>query len=160
MALHQHLEPRLDLGLVGADIQTQFAQRLALSIADGARRLGLLGLRAGAEFAKHIERVARRISAEFGAGMIAGAHLPGRAMSRDGVLLILEDRVIAHAGEVIVGVVVLADVLDAETPMLVLARPSFGRPMRCRVGTALPVAARPVWPRTAILTGFDANAIE
>ena len=44
-------------------------------------------------------------------------------MAGDGILLVLEDGVIAHAGEVIVGVVVLAHVLEAEAPILVLAQP-------------------------------------
>src|SRR4051812_27633067 len=97
MALHQHFESCLDLSLIGSDIESKFAQRLALGIADGARRLGLLGLGAGAEFTKHVERIARGVGAELGSGMIAGAHLPGWAMSGDGVLLILENGVIAHA---------------------------------------------------------------
>ena len=91
MALHQHLEARLDLGLVGADFEAELIQRLALGVAHGARRLGLLGLRRrAAELAEHVERIARGVGAELGPGMIAGAHLPGRAMAGDGVLLVLQ----------------------------------------------------------------------
>jgi hypothetical protein len=92
--------------------------------------------------------------------MVAGAHLPGRAVSGDGVLLILQDGVVAHAGEIIVRVVVLAHVLETEAPMLVLARPGLGGAMRRRIAAALPIAARPIRTRPAILLGLDADAIE
>src|ERR1041384_7742108 len=71
-----------------------------------------------------------------------GAHLPGRAMTGHRVLLILHHGVFAHAGEVIVGMVVLADVLEAEAPVLVLPRTTLRRAMRRRVAAAFPLAAR------------------
>jgi hypothetical protein len=160
VALHQHLELRLDLGLVGADLQAKLVQGLALGVAHDARRLGLFGLGPRAELAEHVERIARGVGAKLGAGMIAGSHLPGRAMPGDRVLLVFQHGVVAHAGEVIVGVVVLAHVLQAEPPVLILALPALGRAMGRGIVAALPVAARHVGAPLAVLRRLDANAIE
>ena len=81
------------------------------------------------------------------------AHLPGRPVAGDGVLLVARDRIVAHAGEIIVGMVVLAHVLEAEAPVLVLAQrgPSApdASPRRRSPATGKPaLAARPaVLPR-------------
>src|SRR5262249_33447329 len=86
--------------------------------------------------------------------------LPGRAVSCYGVLLELGDRLIAHAGEVIVRMIVLAHVIEAEVPVFALAQPAFGSAVRCRAGAARPVAARAIGARPTLLTGLDPDAVE
>src|ERR1700704_23543 len=64
MALHQLLEARLDVGPLGVDLQAERVERLALGVAHGAPlglRPGLLLARAGAELAKHLERIVGRL---------------------------------------------------------------------------------------------------
>src|SRR5262245_43670863 len=99
-------------------------QRLALDVAHGARRLRLLLLLRApatgtAEFAEHTERILRAVSGVRARRAIAGPHLPGRAMAGDRILLVLRHGVVAHAGEEIVVVVVLAHVVETEPPVFV-----------------------------------------
>jgi hypothetical protein len=155
-----------DLDAVGAVLQAEFMQRLALGIANGTGlRLDPLGLRppiraAAAQLAKHIERVARTLWAEIGPPRaIAGPHLPGWTMAGDGVLLIFRNGILAHAGEVIVGVVVFAHVLETEPPILVLAQPSLGGAVRRLIAAALPVTRRAIRAQTAVLRGLDPDTI-
>src|SRR5437764_12792916 len=87
-------------------------------------------------------------------------HPTGRAMAGHGVLLVARDRVVAHAGEIVVGVIVLTHVLKTEAPVLAFAHPAF----RGAVGR-LAVAARPLASRhlpgwLALLLGLDPNTIE
>ena len=82
-------------------------------------------------------------------------------MTGEGVLLVLGDGVVVHAGEEIVGMVVLAHVGEAEPPVFILA---------CRVPWARDAAPAPCSPATrrpdavlaqpAILVGLDPDAVE
>ena len=63
-------------------------------------------------------------------------------MAGDGVLLVARDRVVAHAGEIIVGMIVLAHVLEAEAPVFALAQPPLRRAVRRLAGAARPLANR------------------
>ena len=76
------------------------------------------------------------------------------------ILLIARDRVLAHSGKVVVGAVVLAHVLQAETPVLVLTQPPLGRAMRRLAGAARPLARRHGAGRLALLLGLYPDAIE
>src|SRR5690242_3717188 len=130
VALHQLLEARLDLGALGVGLEPERMQRLALGIAHRAplRLLPSIGLaRPSAQLAEHAERIVGALVVEEPAGARpAGAlaahhaHLPGRPMTGDGVLLVARDRVLAHAGEEIVGMVVLAHMIETEAPVLAL----------------------------------------
>src|SRR5712691_1366340 len=131
VALHQCLEPGLDLLRGGIRLEAERVERLALGIAHRASLGATGGASAGgrSELLKHSERIIG--AAEFGTkagGMRAHrgpaavhAHLPGRAMPDDGLALIAGNVVGAHAGEKIVGVVVLADVVETEPPVFALA---------------------------------------
>ncbi len=129
VAFYQHLEPRLDIVLGGVCLKTQSVESLAFHIADRPRLgFGAVEARApaGIEFIEHIEwiggsedAVRPRFSA--GAGFAVHAHLPGRPMPGDGILLILRDRVVAHSGEEVVGLVVFAHMREAEPPILAFA---------------------------------------
>src|SRR5438105_580531 len=88
------------------------------------------------------------------------AHLPGRAMADGRVLLVAGDVVRAHAGEEIVGVVVLAHVVEAEAPVFVFALPSLGRAVGRGRRTARPLAAGRAGPQAAVLVGLDPYAVE
>src|SRR5690242_19791456 len=81
-------------------------------------------------------------------------------MAGHGVLLVTRDGVVAHAGEVVVGAVVLAHVLQAETPVLVLAQSPLRRAMRRLAGAAGPLAGRQRADRLALLVGLHPYAIE
>ena len=67
VALHQQLEARLDLGAVGALLEAELVQRLALGVAHGALRLDALRVRppvaAAAKLPEHVERVLRALRA-------------------------------------------------------------------------------------------------
>src|SRR5690349_20350273 len=168
--LHQLLEARLDLAALGVGLEPERMQRLALGIAHSAPlRLARIGLaRPPAELAEHAERIIGALVAEEApararlAGALAAdhAHLPGRAMAGDRVLLIARDRVVAHAGEKIVGVVVLAHMIEAEAPVLALFTTTLWRPVGSPVGAARPLAGRHGVAQPAVLVGLDANAVE
>src|SRR6185437_9485277 len=113
-------------------------KRLALGVADETLfRLGRIGSRprAAAELAEHAERIAGVIHAGVGAALglavdrTVHADLPGRPMSGQRILLVLRNRIVAHAGEKIVGLIVLARVRHAESPVFVLTQPALRRPM-------------------------------
>ena len=115
-------------------------QRLALGALAHGAALGLLAGVAGARpratrGEQGVERIVGRIVAvgeapaprRLGGALAAQhAHLPGRTMAGDGVLLIARDRVVAHAGEEVVGVIVLAHVIEAEPPVLALLAAPLG----------------------------------
>src|SRR5262249_9642384 len=138
-------------------------------IADGAA--GLLGstaLGTASEIPEHAERIA--VDAEVGTkpggvgarGRPAAvhAHLPGRTMADDRLALIAGDIIGTHAGEKIVGVVVLADVLEAEAPILGFAQPPLGRAVGGRRLTGRPFAGRALGAQPAVLVGPHPDAIE
>ncbi len=68
------------------------------------------------------------------------AHFPGRTVAGDVVLLVLRDRVVAHAGEEIVRIVVFAHVFEAELPILAGAQPALRRAVGGRRVALRPLA--------------------
>src|SRR4029077_11799143 len=135
---------------------------LALGIANSSRlRCWPLdaGARTGAQFAQHLERIARSIRVE-PVGAAIEAHPPGRSVAGHGILLVARDRVLAHAREVIIGMIVLAHVLEAEAPVLVLAQPPFGGAVRRLAVAAGPLANRHRPGRLALLLGLDPDPVE
>ena len=81
-------------------------------------------------------------------------------MAGNGVPLIARDRIIGHAGKIIVGIIVLAHVIDTETPIFPLTQPAFGRTMVRVLVTAGPFAGRAVGAHAPVGDGLDADAIE
>src|SRR5206468_1749350 len=88
------------------------------------------------------------------------AHLPGRTMADDRVLLVARDVVGGHPGEEIVGVVVLTHVIEAEAPVFVVAGAPLGRPIDRGAVAARPFTARVLGPQPAIPVGLDPDAVE
>src|SRR6202048_3589827 len=91
---------------------------------------------AAVEFAEHAERIGRALQIGLGAALALlgagiGAHLPGRTMAGQRILLVTRNRVRIHALEEIVGLVVFADMIETEVPVLLV------------VGSALGGAGRP-----------------
>src|SRR5208282_4531395 len=174
MPLHQYLEPSLDIGPLGAGFKAENIEGVTLRIENLAalgRRPFMTGT-AGAHLAEQRERVVGRPPA---GASVAGtapaisaaaadaadrAHFPGRTMAGHVVLLILRDRVVAHAGEEIVGIVVFADVLEAEPPIFAGAKPPLRRAVGRRRVTARPLAGRKLGAQPAVLVGFDPNPIK
>src|SRR6516165_167969 len=130
----QGLESGLDLRPARVLLQTQCMQGFASRIMHRSRLdpllLGALAARC-AELLPNVEWIgcveARHAFARRAA---AGPHFPGRSMTRDGVFLITRNRLVAHAGEKIIGTIVLADVIEAEAPVLVFLATPLGRAMR------------------------------
>ena len=99
--------------------------------------------------------------AAFGGAFAADrTHFPGRTVAGDRVLLIFRDRVVAHAGEEIVRIVVFAHVLEAELPILAGAQPAFRRAVRRRRGAVRPLASRKLRAAAAVLVGLDPDPIK
>src|ERR1700686_2053861 len=152
MALYQHLEPGLDIGPLGIGFKAEHVEGAALGIENLAtlrRRPRMAGLRAG--LAEHGERVRRfPLGGAKGAAGAPGsrtltadrAHFPGRTVAGDGFLLIKRHGIVGHAGEIIVGIVVFAHVLEAEPPILVGLQPALWRAMSRRRLAARPLAWR------------------
>src|SRR5580700_8695362 len=168
MALHQDLELGLDVGRAGVGFKSEGIEGLALGVAHRpAFRGGPLALgppRPRAQVAEHPERIGRAALAEPARVAVRLAavhpHLPGGAMAGDGLLLILGDRVVAHAGEEIVRLVVFAHVLEAEPPIFALAQPALGGAVRRAFAAARPVAARTAGPHAAVGAGLDPDTVE
>src|SRR5262249_21740660 len=112
--------------------------------------------------ARHVERVDRTaVGAEHARRSAAvESHFPGRPMPGHSVFLIARDRVLAHAGEVIVGGVVLAHVSETEAPVLVLARAALRGAVRRLQVAVRPLADRSLAARTAFLLGLDPDAVD
>jgi hypothetical protein len=85
-------------------------------------------------------------------------------MTGHGVLLIARHRVSVHAGKEVVGLVVLADVIEAEVPILIVLRAALGRTVRALVGTIRPFAGDRGLTHLLLLRArlvrLDANGIE
>src|SRR5580658_10151871 len=170
MALYQQLEPSLDIGPFGVGFKAEHVEGTALCIENLAtlrRRPRMAGLRAG--LTEHGERVrgfplggAKTAAGAPGRRALAAdrAHFPGRAVAGDGFLLILRDRIVAHAGKKIVGIVVFAHVLEAEPPILVGLQPTLRRAMSRRRLAARPLAGRQLGAQPAVLVGLDPDAIK
>ena len=94
-----------------------------------------------------------------------GAHLPGRTMAGQRILLVARDRIGIHALEEIVGLVVFADVIEAEVQILPRILPALGRAVRPLVLAARPFAHGGFFARLRLLlraqlVGLDANGVE
>src|SRR5437588_681648 len=162
VALHEFLEPRLDLARGRIDLQSQRIERLALGVAHRARlrrRTLHSRTRPSSELTHHLERIVRAVRVEPVYPAIE-AHLPSRAMAGDGILLIPRDCVLAHAGEIVVGMVVFAHMLEAEAPVFPLAQSPLWRAVRRLKIAAWPLAHRRLPTRPAILLGLDPDPIE
>src|SRR3984885_4075391 len=177
------LHQRLVFGLDGFErrigAEPHHLQRLTLGVEDlSGLDLGFAGSAAGTrppaaaavELGEHTERIGsgfevglRTALALLGAGV--GAHLPGRAVAGQRILLVARDRVGIHAGEEIVGLVVFADVVETEVPVLLVVGPALGRAVRALVLAFRPfahgggLARRRLLLRTQ-LVGLDADGVE
>src|SRR5262249_44425641 len=138
MPLHQRLEPSLDLLCGGIRLEPKRIERLALGITHppglwGPPPPAPRGASHSAEFPEKPEWIIR--TAELGTktrGMGARGrsspvhpHLPSRTVANHGFLLVAGNIFGAHAGEEIVGMVVLAHVFEAKPPIFTLAQPSL-----------------------------------
>src|SRR6266852_4302571 len=171
MAFHQFLESRLNFRAGRALLQPERMKRLALGVAHRPPlSLGARLCRTGtgvAELAQDIERVRRTHAllekpADPSLCALVAAdhpHAPGRQVPGERVLLKPRYRIIAHASEKIVGLVVFTDVTEAEAPVFVLAISTFRRPVARRLGAVRPVAARALGLQPAVLAGLDPDAI-
>ena len=86
-------------------------------------------------------------------------------MAGQRILLVARDGIGIHALEEIVGLVVFADVVETEVPVLARVLPALGRAVRSLVGAACPLAHGGFFIRTRLrlradLVGLDANGIE
>ena len=119
---------------VASAAEAHHLQRLALGVDHLAGfDLGLGALRArppaaaAVELAEHAERIGGAVEiprpplALLGAGV--GAHLPGRTMAGQRILLVARDGVGIHALEEIVVLVVFADVIETEVKVLLANSP-------------------------------------
>src|SRR5438309_2611085 len=169
VALHQGLESRLDVGRSGVRFKPEHAERLALRVADrAALRRRALETRpprpAGPDLAKYAERIhgaVLAIEARCGPGLAAvDPHFPGRPMPRNRILLISDDRIVAHPGEEIVRGVVLAHMVEAEPPIFAFTQPPLRSAMRRGRPATRPITGRRFHTRATIFVGLDADAIE
>src|SRR5439155_9196998 len=131
--------------------------------------LGLLRARlpasAAVQLGEHLEGIGSRVERALALGAGIGAHLPGRAMAGQRVLLVARDVFRIHALEEIIGLVVLADVIEAEVPVFARVRAALRRAVRALVLAARPLAHYRFFLRTRLrlraqLVRLDANGVE
>src|SRR5579871_1002669 len=151
VTFHQFLEARLDLRRRRRILQPEGVKGLALGIVDspppfsfgaGLRR----ALAGSAELPQDVERIRSALAfvkkpADLSLCPLFAAdcsHTPSRQMSRERVLLITRNRVVAHPGEEIVGLIVLAHVGETESPVLTLTVAPFRRAVACLLGAIRP----------------------
>src|SRR5438093_1257144 len=173
MAFHQHLETELDFRGGRSRVEPKRIERPALGVADDTALPPTQALAFGvgtvrAKMAKQVEGIVDVIEMRLEPRRMGPcrrttavhAHLPGRPVADNSLLLVTGDVVLAHAGEEIVGVVVLAHMTKAETPVFVLARAALRGAMgRGSVATG-PFAARVLGAQPTILVGLDPYAVE
>ena len=170
MLFHQRLEGGAHIRLSGIVLQTEIMQRLALGVADHAAfRLRRLGARPPAPtgLLEHVEGIIRAVEAGVARPPLhrlvdraVHADFPGRPMTVDRILLITRDRVVAHAGEEIVRLVILAHMREAEVPVFLFPLPALRRAMRGPGLASLPVAGRTIDALALLRIGLDPDAIE
>src|SRR5262245_794087 len=160
MPLHQFLEAHFHLLRSGSDLQPERVQGFPLGVADRSSFGARLLFRAQS-FAKQLERISVAESTHIRSNRsLAGSHLPGRTMSRKGILLVGHHRRIAHSGEKIVGLVVFAHVIEAKTPIVLLAPASHRRTVRRFFLAAVPFAVGTAGFWAAVLLRFDADTVK
>ena len=140
MALHQHLEPGLDIGALGIGFKAEHIERAALGIEYLAALAGGLApdRRGRASPAEQAERILGRPAGTPAAWAVRlasplaadRAHLPGRSMPGEVFLLVFRDGVVAHAGEKIIRIIVFAHVFQTEAPVFGRAQPALRRAVR------------------------------
>src|ERR1700682_278423 len=153
-------------------------QRLALGVHHfPGLRLGLAGRAArtrppaatAVELAEHAERIGSTFQIALGAWLAllaaVGAHLPGRTMAGQRILLVARGGVGIHALEKIVGLVVFADMVQAEVPVLLGILAALGGAVRTLVLAIRPFAHGGFFARLRLLlraqlVGLDANGVE
>jgi hypothetical protein len=81
-------------------------------------------------------------------------------MARGVGLLMPHYLIIGKAREIVIGLVVLADVIEAEAMVLALASAALGRGIESRFVAARVLASRTGIAQQAILVGLDAQAVE
>src|ERR1700677_4901803 len=179
MLLHQRLVFRLDGLERGIGAEPHHLQRLALGIEDfTGLGLGLAGraartrppAAAAVEFAEHAEGIGRAFQIGFraalcffGAGI--GAHLPGRAVAGQRILLVPRHRIRVHSGKEIIGLVVFANVIETEVPVFLVIGAALGRAMRPLVLAVGPFAHGGFFARLGLLlraqlVGLDTDGVE
>ncbi len=165
--LHQLFESGLYFGTGGCDFKPQSAQSLSLDVPDGTlfcrtgcagRLLGkkIKGVRPGRP-PGHGGAIGPALLGGTGSSLV---HLPGRPVAGEGILLVGSDVLITHALEIIIFVIVFADVLETVVPILLLGATPFGRAMAARLFAARPLASRRVGFLRAVLRRLDADLIE
>src|SRR5262249_49994945 len=118
MPFHQFLEAHFHLLRSGSNLQPERVQGFPLGVADRSSFGARLLFRSNSS-AKQFERtsVAPKSTHIWPTRSLTGSHLPGRTMSRKGILLVGHHRRISHSGEKIIGLVVFAHVIEAKTPI-------------------------------------------
>src|SRR5207248_5042151 len=131
--------------------QSEHVESLALGVArDAAIDWCVIGIQPRAGLLEQIERIVREelpacILGCAGFGTLAvDPDLPRRTVAGDGLLLVAGDRVLAHSGEKIVGMIVLAHVMETESPIFALAKPPLRRAMSSILVAIGPIANRTV----------------
>jgi len=86
-------------------------------------------------------------------------------MTGQGIFLVARDRIRVHALEKIIGLVVFADVIETEVPVLLVVGPALGRTMRRLVFAVRPFAQHGGFARLRLLlrtqlVGLDTNGVE
>src|SRR5262249_25361242 len=157
VAFDQVFEACLDLGLGGGVLKVELAQAFTLGPAQDPRGFAGAGRRTVGLGAKQPERVIGgegigKAVAAFAVprGAIARpgihSHEPGRAVADGVVLLMLGHVLVRHAGEIIVGLVILADVLEAVAVILALMTATLGRRVETCPCATFPFASRAALP--------------
>src|ERR1700728_4171087 len=114
---------------------------------------------AAIEFAEHAERIGRSFEIGLGTALALlagiGTHLPGRTMTGQRILLVARDRIRIHAGEEIIGLVIFADVVEAEVPIFLVIGTALWRPVRSLVLAVRPFAHGGFFSRLRLLLGAE-----
>src|SRR5262245_42612030 len=167
--LHQLLEARLDVGLGGVVLEIELAQALPLGALE--RPLGRAGLGLGGALREQSERVAGGETVSKAPAPLALAGLsitrpgidperPGRAVAGDGAFLVLADRLARGASKVVVCLVGVGHMVEAEAVMLPLEPSRLGRRVEAGLLAVGPVARRIGVAKEPVLVGLDPQAIE
>src|SRR4029453_1570666 len=85
---------------------------------------------------------------------------PGRAMADGVILLVLDHLLVGEPGEIVVGLVVGAHMVEAVAVVLALLAATLRRRVKAGLGAALPLANRTSVAQQAVLVGLDAQAVE